>query len=81
MNSTYLDDKYFIRGKEDLNLYQDTLMNYVDPDFSTSHDYMMSEIIANDCLKVFLSTEIEALSFKTANSICKSRTKSTIDGK
>ena len=61
MNSTYLDDKYFIRGQEDLNLFQDTLMIYVDPDFSTSHDYMVSEIIANDRLKVFLSTEIDAL--------------------
>jgi len=68
MNSTYLDDKYFIRGKEDLNLYQDTMMNYVDPDFSTSHDYMVSEIIANDLLKVFLSIEIEALSIKVKNS-------------
>ena len=67
MNSTYLDEKYFIRGKEDLNLYQDTLMNYVDPDFSTSHDYMVSEIIANDRLKVFLNTEIEALDIKTTN--------------
>jgi len=67
MGSTYLDDKYFIRGKEDLNLYQDTLMNYVDPDFSTSQDYMVSEIIANDQLKVFLSTEIEALAIKTKN--------------
>ena len=67
MNSTYLDEKYFIRGKEDLNLYQDTLMIYVDPDFPTSHDYIVSEIIANDRLKVFLSTEIEALSIKTEN--------------
>jgi len=75
MNSTFLDNKYFIRGKEDINLYQDTLMIYVDPDFSTSHDYMVSEIIANDRIKVFLNIEIEALSFKTANSICKSRTK------
>jgi len=68
MDSTYLDDKYFIRGKEDLNLYQDTLMPYIDPDFSTSHDYMVSKIIANDRLKVFLSTEIEALAIPTANS-------------
>ena len=67
MGSTYLDDKYFMRGKEDLNLYQDTLMIYVDPDFSTSHDYMVSKIIANDRLKVFLSTEIEVLVVKTAN--------------
>lgn len=62
MDSTYLDDKYFIRGKEDLNLYQDSLMSYIDPDFSTSHDYIVSEIIANDRLKVFLSTEIKTLS-------------------
>ena len=67
MNSTFLDNKYFIRGKEDINLYQDTLMIYVDPDFSTSHDYMVSKIIANDRLKVFLNTEIEALAIKTTN--------------
>lgn len=67
MNSTYLDDKYFIRGKEDLHLYQDSLMFYVDPDFSTSHDYMVAKIIANDRLSVFLNTEIETLSIKAAN--------------
>jgi len=66
MNFTYFDDKYFVRGKEDLNLYQDTMMAYVDPDFSTNHDYMVSEIIANDRLKVFLNTEIEAITTKTA---------------
>lgn len=69
MNSTHLDDKYFIRGKEDLNLYQDTIMIYVDPDFSTSHDYMVSKIIANDLLKVFLSIEIAPLSIKAIHSI------------
>ena len=81
MNSTYLDDKYFIRGKEDLNLYQDTLMNYIDPDFSTSHDYMVSEIIANDRLKVFLSIEIEALAFTLSfhNSECSGKVTKDID--
>jgi len=68
MDSTYFDDRYFMRGKEDLHLYQDSLMFYVDPDFSTSHDYMVAKIIANDRLKVFLSTEIEALAIRTANS-------------
>jgi len=66
MNLTYLDDKYFVRGKEDLNLYQDTMMAYVDPDFSSSHDYMVSEIIAYDRLKVFLSAKIEVITAKTA---------------
>ena len=44
-----------------------THLIYVDPNFSTSHDYMVSEIIANHRLKVFLSTKIEVLTIKTAN--------------
>jgi hypothetical protein len=67
MNSTYLDDKYFVRGKEDLHLYQDSLMFYVDPDFSTSHDYMVAKILANDQLEVYLNKELEALSIKASN--------------
>jgi hypothetical protein len=61
MGSTYLDDKYFMRGKEGLHVYENNLMFYIDPDFSTSHDYIVSEIIANDQLKVFLNIEIQAL--------------------
>ena len=67
MDSTYFDDRYFMRGKEDLHLYQDSLMFYVDPDFSTSHDYMVAKIIANDRLEVFLKTELDALSIKSIN--------------
>lgn len=67
MNSTFLDDKYFVRGKEDIHLYQDSLMFYVDPDFSTSHDYMVAKILANDRLEVFLKTELENLSMKSVN--------------
>ena len=67
MNCTYLDEKYFVRGKEDLQLYQDSLMFYVDPDFSTSHDYMVAKIIANDRLEVYLNKELEALSIKSSN--------------
>lgn len=67
MNSTYLDDKYFLRGKENLHLYQDSLMFYIDPEFSTSHDYMVSKIIANDLLEVFLNSELESLSIRSAN--------------
>jgi hypothetical protein len=67
MDSTYFDDRYFMRGKEDLHLYQDSLMFYVDPDFSTSHDYMVAKIIANDRLEVFLKTELDALFIKANN--------------
>lgn len=62
MNSNYLDEKYFVRGKEDLHLYQDSLMFYVDPDFSTTHDYMVAKILAHDRLEVYLNKELETLS-------------------
>lgn len=68
MNSTYLDDKYFVRGKEDIYLFQDSLMFYVDPDFSTSHDYAVAKIMAHDRLEVYLNRELEALSIKNLNS-------------
>ena len=42
-------------------------MFYVDPDFSTSHDYMVAKIIANDRLEVYLNKELEALSIKSSN--------------
>lgn len=67
MNSTYLDDKYFVRGKEDIHLYQDSLMFYVDPEFSTSHDYMVAQILANDKLEVYYNRELEALTLKALN--------------
>lgn len=67
MNSTYLDEKYFVRGKEDLHLYQDSLMFYVDPDFSTSHDYVVAKIMAHDRLEVYLNRELETLSIKNSN--------------
>ncbi|MBP1638879.1 MAG: RteC protein [Bacteroidetes bacterium] len=67
MNSTYLDDRYFVRGKEDIHLFQDSLMFYVDPDFSTSHDFAVAKILAHDRLEVYLNRELEALSIKNSN--------------
>jgi RteC protein. len=67
MNSTFLDDKFFVRGREDLHLHLENLMVHVDPDFSTSLDYMVAKIIANDRLEVYLKTELEILHRKTAN--------------
>ena len=50
MNSTFLDDKIFVRGRGNLHLHLDNMMIYVDPEFSTSQDYMVSKIMANDRL-------------------------------
>jgi len=67
MRSTFLDDKFFIRGKEDIHLYHDSLMFYVDPDFSSSHDFIVAQILANDKLEVYLNRELEALSMRASN--------------
>jgi hypothetical protein len=67
MNSTFLDDKLFVRGREDFHLHLDNLMIYIDPDFSTSQDYMVAKIMANDRLEVYLKTELNALSIKANN--------------
>ena len=67
MNSTFLDDKLFVRGREDLHFHIDNPLIYIDPDFSTSLDYTVAEIIANDRLEVFLKTELETLTLKESN--------------
>jgi hypothetical protein len=56
---TYLDHKYFIRGKHDLSLTLDTFYFETDPKFSTSHDYKVSKIISNQLLEIYLKSEIE----------------------
>lgn len=67
MNSTFLDDKFFVRGREDLHLHLENLMVHIDPDFSTSQDYMVAKVKANDRLEVYLKTELEILSKKASN--------------
>lgn len=64
MQSTYLDDKYFMRGKHDIRLYPDAHLFETDPKFSTNCDYKISKIIANDLLSVYLNTKLESLERK-----------------
>jgi hypothetical protein len=63
-NMTYLDDKYFARGKLDIRLQMDTFIYDTDPDFSTSHDYKAAKILANDLLSVYLKSELATLDRK-----------------
>ena len=61
--NTYLDHKYFVRGKQDLRLSLDARVYESDPDFSTSHDFKVSTILANDLLQVYLENELTRLNF------------------
>lgn len=59
-----LDNKYFIRGKYDVRLTLDSFYFQADHCFSTSHDYKVARILANDLIKIFLEDEIAKLESK-----------------
>ncbi|MGV0755387.1 RteC domain-containing protein [Empedobacter brevis] len=61
-NSTYLDHKYFVRGKYDIKLILDTYYFESDHSFSTSHDYKVAKIIANDLIQVYIEDQLLKLS-------------------
>jgi len=56
-----LDNKYFLRGKHDVRLTLDSFYFQADQRFSTSHDYKVAKILANDAIKVFLEQEIQMI--------------------
>ncbi len=66
-NSIFLDDKLFVRGREDFHFHQDNPFVYTDPEFSTSVDYLVAEIMANDRLEVYLKSELDTLTIKNSN--------------
>ncbi|ODS88283.1 MAG: tetracycline regulation of excision, RteC [Chryseobacterium sp. SCN 40-13] len=57
-NSTYLDEKYFVRGRYDVKLSLDTYYFETDHNFTTSHDYKVAKIIANDLIQVYLEDQL-----------------------
>ncbi|RTY87565.1 tetracycline regulation of excision, RteC [Flavobacterium sp. GSN2] len=65
-----LDNKYFIRAKYDLKLMVDSFYFQADHHFTTSRDYKVASILANDEIKVFLEEQIQKLGLKTIQSPC-----------
>lgn len=65
-NSTYLDFKYFVRGKHDIKLSLDTFYFEADHRFTTSHDFIVAKIIAHDLIQVYLENELTNLDKKLA---------------
>lgn len=63
-NSVYLDHKYFIRGKHDIKLSLDTFYFEADHRFTTTHDYKVAKIIANDLVQVYLEDELSNIDRK-----------------
>ncbi len=63
-HSNYLDHKYFVHGKQDIRLTLDSFFFETDPNFSTSHDFKVSNILANDLLNVYLEDELNKLDLR-----------------
>lgn len=57
-NSTYLDHAYFVRGNHNVQLNLDTFYFETDHSFSTSHDYKVAKIIANDLIQDYLEYQL-----------------------
>ncbi|MFT3795234.1 RteC domain-containing protein [Flavobacterium sp.] len=63
--SVHLDKKYFVRGRYDVKLTLDSSYFQADNRFTTSHDFKVAKILANDMLQVYLETELSKLETKS----------------
>ena len=61
LGETQLDKYYFVRGKDNLNLISDTYYYYTDPEFSTSHDMVVAQLIAYQLLVSYFNSELDYL--------------------
>lgn len=60
----YLDHKYFIRGNFDIKLSLDNFFFETDTSFTTSHDFKVAKILANDLLEVYLENKLRFVDLK-----------------
>ncbi|WP_240723601.1 RteC domain-containing protein [Flavobacterium sp. J27] len=56
--SVYLDYKYFLRGKFDIKMSLDSYYFETDRNFSTSHDFKVARILANDLIQLYLENQL-----------------------
>jgi hypothetical protein len=59
-----LDKNYFLRGKHDVSQTLDSFYFLADHRFSTSHDYKVARIFANEKIKTYLENEMSKLEQK-----------------
>jgi hypothetical protein len=56
--NTHLDKYYFLRGKKDIQLILDSFYFERNANFSTSHDFKVAKILANEMLTVYLNNKL-----------------------
>ncbi|WP_341222131.1 RteC domain-containing protein [Polaribacter atrinae] len=58
---TALDEMYFVRGNEQLALFSQTDYPDIDPEFTTSHDLLASEVVTYELLSNYFKQELHCL--------------------
>lgn len=66
-NNSFIDEKLFVRGKYDIKLSLDTVYFETDHRFSTTHDYKVAKIIANDQIQVYIEDQLNNNNQKNSN--------------
>jgi hypothetical protein len=59
--NTFLDEKYFVRNVFDIRLHHDAYIFDYDSSFSTSHDFKVAKIAANEILRNYLNSSLMEL--------------------
>lgn len=59
------DDKYFMRGNNQLELFSKTMHLDSDPEFSTSHDFKAAEVIAYEQIATYYGDALQQLKQKS----------------
>jgi hypothetical protein len=65
--NSYLDYKYFLRGKFDIKLALDPYYFETDATFATSHDFKVATILANDLIELYIENQLIILENKDTN--------------
>lgn len=65
----FLDKKYFVRGKHDIKLTLDSFYFQADHRFTTSHDFKVAQIMANDLIQIFIESEISKLEKRSVTAL------------
>ena len=62
-----MDYKYFLKGKFDIKLSVNSYYFESDKTFSTSHDYKVAKILANDLIQLYLENQLIMIENKDNN--------------
>jgi hypothetical protein len=67
LKESKLDHFYFLRSNNQLDLFINSNYHIEDPEFSTSHDHLVSQIITQDLLTKFYAKQLKLLSTDKSN--------------